>query len=201
MLWTLMTVLALIIALYAVLVLAIPHFGPPFVAERRGTMPWAVMAHLGGSALAMGLGPWQLNERLRTRALGRHRWIGRTYIVGVLVGGIGGLIMATASQEGFVTHMGFGILAVLWLVSTLQAYRRIRAGDQESHRVWMIRSYSLTFAAVTLRIYLPFMLGAGMSFTDAYQTVSWLCWVPNLVVAEWFIISRTKRMPARQPAT
>ncbi len=52
----------------------------------------------------------------------------------------------------------------------------------------MTRSYALTLAAVTLRIWLPMSQVAGIPFADAYQVVAWLCWVPNLVVAEWLII-------------
>ena len=54
----------------------------------------------------------------------------------------------------------------------------------------MIRSYALTLAAVTLRIYVPVGLALGVPFADAYQAISWLCWVPNLVVAEWFVLRR-----------
>ena len=42
--------------------------------------------------------------------------------------------------------------------------------------------------AVTLRIYLPLSQMAGLPFDAAYQTISWLCWVPNLIVAEWIIL-------------
>jgi len=49
----------------------------------------------------------------------------------------------------------------------------------------MIRNFALTFAAVTLRIWLPLMAGLmHVPFTPAYVTVSWLCWVPNLLLAE-----------------
>jgi hypothetical protein len=116
--------------------------------------------------------------------------MGRSYVVAVVVGSLAGLGLATVSQEGLVTHIGFGLLAVLWLISTLQAYRRIRARDLVSHRQWMIRSYSLTLAAVTLRIYLPLSQLLGLPFSDAYQAVAWVCWVPNLVVAEWIILRR-----------
>jgi uncharacterized membrane protein len=186
--WAVMTVLALIIAVYAVLVLFLPDFGPPFVAQRRAAVPLALYAHLGGGAAAMALGPWQFNARLRQRFLNIHRWMGRSYVVAVLFGGLGGLALATRSLYGLVTHLGFGLLAVLWLFATLQAYLRIRARDQVRHRQWMIRSYALTLAAVTLRIYLPASQIAGIPFPDAYQTISWLCWVPNLVVAEWWIL-------------
>jgi hypothetical protein len=37
---------------------------------------------------------------------------------------------------------------------------------------------------------------ARFSFADAYATVGWLCWVPNLLVAEWWIQStRAARRP------
>jgi len=84
---------------------------------------------------------------------------------------------------------------VLWLTSTGIAYRHIRARNQPAHRRWMIRSYALTFAAVTLRIYLPLSQVYGIPFEPAYQTIAWMCWVPNLVVAEWIIL----RQPAPSP--
>jgi len=192
--WTATMVLASIIALYGALVLLLPGFGPPFVGALRAVVPWAVAAHLAGAPVALATGPWQFNKRLRVRALDVHRWLGRVYIVSVLVGGAGALALAPRSQEGLVTHAGFGALAVLWLMATAQAYRRIRAGDVASHRRWMTRSFALTLAAVTLRVYLPLSLAEGVSFHDAYRAISWLCWVPNLAVAEWLIVRR------REPA-
>jgi uncharacterized membrane protein len=189
-----MTVLASIIAAYALAVLALPSFGPPFVRDRRATVPIALYAHLAGGALALGIGPWQFNTRLRDRAVKVHRWMGRSYVVAVLVGGVGALALATLSQEGLVTHAGFGLLAVLWLTTTLQAYRHIRRRHLEVHREWMMRSYSLTFAAVTLRIYLVVSEVMGIPFEEAYQAISWLCWVPNLVVAEWWFVTCARGM-------
>jgi uncharacterized membrane protein len=185
--WVGMAVLASGIAVYAMLVLVVPGFGAPLVDGLRGTARWALAAHLAGSVIALGAGPWQLNAQLRNRAIGFHRLLGRAYVVGVLVGGAGGLILSPRSQEGVVTHVGFGLLAVCWLACTLMGYREIRRGDDLAHRAWMIRSFSLTLAAVTLRIYLPLELVAGLSFHDAYRIVSWLCWVPNLAVGEWFV--------------
>lgn len=186
--WTLMTVLAVGIAAYAAVVLLVPGFGAPFVAERRAVMPWALSAHLSGGLLALAFGPWQLSRGLRQRHLGLHRWMGRGYVAAVLVGGLGALALSRVSMEGFVTHVGFGLLGALWLTATVQAYLRIRARDQAGHRRWMFRSYALTLAAVTLRIYLPLGELAGVPFADAYRAVAWLCWVPNLVVVEWLIL-------------
>jgi len=183
-----MTLLAVLVALYAFGLMVTPGVGPPLVAERRLDMPIALYAHLAGGLVALAVGPWQMNSRLRALSLGRHRLLGRVYVIAVLVGGLGALALATVSMEGLVTHLGFGMLGVLWLASTLQAYRRIRAGDQAGHRVWMIRSFALTLAAVTLRVFLPLSQVVGIPFADAYQAVAWVCWVPNLVVAEWFVL-------------
>lgn len=114
-----------------------------------------------------------------------------------------GIALATISQYGLPTHVGFGLLATLWLFSTAMAYRYIRGGNLAIHRRWMIRSYALTFAAVTLRIYLPLSQVAGVPFEPAYQIISWFCWVPNLVVAEWVILRQRVEsvMPQLRPTT
>ncbi|MEZ4586398.1 MAG: DUF2306 domain-containing protein [Gemmatimonadales bacterium] len=190
LLWGLMTVLAVAIAAYALAAVFLPSFGAPFIAERRATMPLALYAHLVGGGVALGLGPWQFARGLRARALGVHRWLGRGYVAAVLAGGLGGLVMATRSEEGLVTHVGFGLLAVVWLASTTMAFVKIRRRDRAAHQIWMIRSFALTLAAVTLRIYIPLSQAAGIPFPEAYQVISWLCWVPNLVVAEWLVVPR-----------
>lgn len=190
--WIIMTVLAAAVAVYALTILAVPSFGPPFIRAHRAAVPLALYAHLGGGAAALALGAWQFSTRLRTRALGVHRWMGRMYLISVLVGGVGAIGLVPRSMHGMVTHTGFGLLAVVWLGTSLQAYRRIRARDIVAHQQWMLRSYSLTLAAVTLRIYLPLSEVAGIPFAEAYQAVSWLCWVPNLLVAEWWFVPRRR---------
>lgn len=193
-LWVVMTTLATLVAAYTAAVLVLPGFGPPFIGERRATIPLAVMAHLSGGLVALAVGAWQLNTRLRSRVVALHRWMGRIYVVAVLVGGLGALRMAMVSQGGLTAHLGFGSLGLLWLFSTARGYVAIRSRDEVRHRAWMTRSYSLTFAAVTLRIYLPLSLAAGIPFADAYPVISWLCWVPNLALAEWLVQRRQARI-------
>jgi hypothetical protein len=189
--WGIMMALAVFVTGYALSAVFFPGSRTSFVHELYLRTPLAAYAHMAGGAIALLLGPLQLNARIRSRWLAVHRMTGRIYLGAVVVGGVGALALAPRSTGGLVTHIGFGMLGVLWLTSTIMAYLRIRAGDKAAHRRWMIRSYALTLAAVTLRIYLPLSLAGGIPFVEAYQAISWFCWVPNIVVAEWFIVTST----------
>src|SRR5579864_919785 len=148
--------------------------------------------HIAGGMGALLAGPWQFSQKLRARALNFHRWLGRFYLLEVALGSIAGFAMATVSAEGLPTHVGFGTLAVMWFFTGLQAYRMVKAGNIVAHRQWMIRNFALTLAAVTLRNWMPLMLFAlHWPFRPTYITVSWLCWVPNLLIAEW-LVHRTR---------
>jgi hypothetical protein len=104
--------------------------------------------------------------------------------------------MAQIAYGGLFSHLGFTTLAVLWLYSGYSAYRHIRNRDIEEHRRWMIRNYALTFAGVMLRVWVPISSALGIDFTAAYIAIAWLCWVPNLLVAQW-IISRMRKSQRR----
>lgn len=151
--------------------------------------------HIAGGMGALLAGPWQFSAWLRSRALNLHRWLGRFYLLEVLLGSVAGFFMAVVSKQGLPTHLGFGILAVLWFFTGLQAYRMVRQGNIKAHRQWMIRNFALTLAAVTLRVQMPFMMVAlHWPFPRTYIIVSWLCWVPNLLIAEWMVRGRMRRV-------
>jgi len=161
-----------------------------------------LITHIIASMLAILIGPFQYLPGLRKgRWLNVHRWLGRTYMLSILFGGLSGLYMAQFAYGGIITELGFASLAVLWLYTGYRAYRHIRNKDLDAHRQWMIRNYALTFAGVMLRVWAPLSVGMGADFTTAYIIIGWACWVPNLFVAEW-IIRRTRpigRGPVRLP--
>lgn|SRR6266566_615849 len=86
--WGVMTSLALIIAVYAIALLFVPAMRALFLQERFAAVPLAAYLHLAGSGIALAIGPFQLNPRLRNRFLQVHRWMGRTYVISVLLGGV-----------------------------------------------------------------------------------------------------------------
>jgi len=178
------------VAGYAVYVYGFMPLGALVHPEMRDNFrahPIGIYAHVFGAAVAMALGPFQFSTRFRAKYLDVHRWFGRLYLgVGVLIGGVAGLYMAHFAFGGLTAKLGFGGLALAWLYTGVQAYRAIRAGDVATHRRWMVRNFALTFAAVMLRIYLPLSFTIPVDFKSAYAIIAWLCWVPNLIVAEYF---------------
>jgi hypothetical protein len=182
--------LGILVAAYALTTLLVPAVRSPLIANLIVSTPALLVLHLTGGAVAIAVGAFQLSTRIRARRIAVHRWLGRLYVLGVLVGGVASLLLAMRADGGLAARLGFGMLAVLWLGSTGTAYIHIRNRRIELHRAWMLRSFALTFAAVTLRIWLPLSQAAGIPFQEAYTAIAWLCWVPNLVVVEWFILRR-----------
>ena len=187
----LLTFLSLGVAAYAFIGYALLPLGALVDPDKRTVFqahPVGIYAHVFGAAVALALGPFQFSTRLRARWPRLHRWSGRFYLgIGVLIGGLAGLFMARHAGGGWVARAGFGLLAIAWLASGVLAWFAIRAGDVATHRRWMVRNFALTLAAVTLRIYLPAALVSGATGDAAYAAIAWLCWVPNLIVAEWLL--------------
>lgn len=162
---------------------------PPVIAGNALKNPW-LLVHVAGAATALLVGPVQFSAGLRTRFRGLHRWLGRTYVVSCLVGGVSGFLLALGASTGPISTMGFGGLAIIWIVTTSLAWRRAMQRSFTEHRAWMIRSFALTLAAVTLRLYLPMASLLSIPFDDAYRAISFLAWVPNLLVAELYLRHR-----------
>ncbi len=154
----------------------------------------AFYTHIACGGISLLTGWSQFSENWRRKYLQLHRNLGKIYVIAVLFGGISGFYIALFATGGMVSVLGFASLAVLWLFTTYRAYTTIQKKQVAVHREWMIRSYALAFAAVTLRHWLPiFQIGLGIGFSIAYPIIAWLCWVPNLVFAEWWM-RRSKRI-------
>jgi uncharacterized membrane protein len=161
--------------------------GAPNIVDNRYARSGALALHAAISATALMLGALQFFPRLRARWPAWHRRAGTVYVICCMIGGSAALLLALGTTAGPIGSAGFGLLAVCWLGSTAQAWRYAKARDFVRHRRWMTRSYALTFAAVTLRLYLPVVFIAHWNATTGYRAISFLCWVPNLIVAELWL--------------
>ncbi|KZD02866.1 DUF2306 domain-containing protein [Oceanibaculum pacificum] len=163
-------------------------FGPmpePIMANAYAN-PW-LPVHVAAAATALLVGAFQFLGGVRRRWPALHRWTGRVYVFACLVGAVSGFVLALGTTTGPVATAGFGTLSVAWLITTLLGWRRATQRRFAAHRAWMIRSWWLTFAAVTLRIYLGASFATGLPFELSYPAISFLCWVPNLIAAELYL--------------
>lgn len=188
LLWLLGAVLCAGIALFSYrYLLGVGPLSPDILANLFAR-PWLTL-HVAGAATALLVAPAQSLPVIRRRRV-VHRWLGRLYVLGCSLGSVAGLMLALGSTAGPIATAGFGSLAIVWFVTTTIAWRKAVAGRYGEHRAWMIRSFALTFAAVTLRLYLPLMFPLHVPFLEGYRAISFLCWVPNIAVAEIWLRRR-----------
>ncbi|MCM3206552.1 DUF2306 domain-containing protein [Paenibacillus illinoisensis] len=155
--------------------------------------PWiyVLYIHIFTAIFALIIGPFQLFMKPTNARKRWHRLLGYGYVLSITVSGIVSVYLSVFATGGWIAGLGFMSLDVLWVVTTLTATRKIMAKDIQAHKAWMLRSYALTFAAVTLRIWLaPLALLFG-DFEAAFRVVAWICWIPNLLVIE-AVISRMR---------
>lgn len=189
LLWALSVLVAVVSLRFLVVELSVAM---PHMMHHAASRPLSLYLHIGLAPVALALLPFQFSARLRQARPLLHRWLGRLYALAVLLAGVGGLFLALATDAGPVAAAGFGWLAVLWLLTTARGVQLAMQRRIALHREWMIRSAALTLAAVTLRLYMP-LGGMVLGPDQAYVAIAWLCWVPNLMIAEWAL--RRRRRP------
>ena len=96
-----------------------------------------------------------------------------------------------SANQFFLVRAGFTALAIAWLMTGALAFARARQRRFNEHRAWMMRNYSLTFAAATVRLAgLPFLVLTRDPVVAI--TCTFWSWILNLVVVEWIIRRRSQ---------
>lgn len=149
----------------------------------------AFYVHVFTAIIALLAGFTQFSADFLKRYKKLHRLIGRLYAWDILaVNFPAGMIMAIYANGHLPSKIAFVILDCLWFWFTYKAVIAARQKRFTEHKQYMIRSYSLTFSAITLRMW---KLILSNSFTidpvTLYMIDAWLGFVPNLLLAEWII--------------
>ncbi|WP_329360684.1 DUF2306 domain-containing protein [Streptomyces sp. NBC_01483] len=140
--------------------------------------------------------PFQLATRLLAGRPGLHRALGYVYMVSVVVAALAAIVAATFSVDGISVQVAFYLLSAAWLYTLFQRFRAIRQGQIQLHRIWLIRNYALSFAAVAVRAFIGLGVALqgpfpSLTFDDIYTTSVWASILVCAVVAEYVIIHRT----------
>src|SRR5258708_9372739 len=104
------------------------------------------------------------------------------------------MILAVNANGLLPSRLDFALLDCLWFGFTAKAVLAARQGQIKEHRQYMIRSYALTFSAITLRSWKIIL--AHTIHPDAltlYMIDAWMGFVPNLLFAESLIRRKTHR--------
>lgn len=155
-----------------------------------------LIVHASFAAGALLLVPVQLWTAGRGKIGFVHRLSGYTAMLVIYVAALAALWIAPTARGGLITSLGFASLAAAWLIGVTIGLISVPLKAYDAHRRWMIRVAALTFAAVTLRIYMPISLALHIDYNIAYRIVSWLCWLPNLGLVEVWIRSGEARYVA-----
>ena len=150
---------------------------------------WWLIAHIGGGSVALTTGLFQFSTTLRKRFVKAHRWMGRLYLIGVLVGSIGAVYMGIWVSPLKAFGISLEFLALAWIVTSGMAYLAVMRRQFAVHREWMIRSYVVTFGFVLFRLGSRNHVFGGLGRDVQPVVLAWMCWaVPLLftdVVLNW----------------
>src|SRR5215467_6430828 len=128
------------IALRFIIHYALPYFAfDPAYFKAFWPRRIQLVLHITGGIVTLICGPLQFWTGLRRRGLNLHRWIGKLYLGGVVIGAFGGYWLAAYSQPpGFSVALMF--MSTAWLFTTGAAYVAILRRQISFHQQWMIRS-------------------------------------------------------------
>jgi len=198
-LWILFASACVIVGLYPLAYLLAPGKIALLLLKSEGLVNnwlWKAgfITHILAGGIALTVGWSQFIPQWRSRFLAVHRALGKVYVIAVIVSAIAAISIAPFSTTGTIASIGFGSLGVIWLASTILAWRCIHQRNWQQHERLMTYSYAACFAAVTLRFWLPTLIGVfQLKFSTAYPIVAWLSWVPNLVIAFWINSQRQEK--------
>jgi hypothetical protein len=158
--------------------------------------------HFAAGGIILLLGSIQLIERIRVHYPAFHRWVGRLYVIASLLVAAGGLlfIVLKGTIGGTVMDIGFSLYGILVFLAAIETYRHATAGRFGKHRAWALRLYALAIGSWLYRMdygiwfLLADRAGHLENFHGTFDRVmAFFFYIPNLLVAEVFIRSRTLR--------
>lgn len=152
--------------------------------------------HFAMGAVLVLAWPILLSARIRARHRAVHRWTGRIYVGAGLLAGIGGLsFILTHGAYTPSASIAFGTWGAVLMLCSVMAYVHARAKRFELHRAWAIRLFAMVLGSwlfdLEFRAWKDLAGGAGIGAGDTMglfdHAILYLFFVPNLLVAEFFI--------------
>ena len=147
--------------------------------------------------------PILLSARLRTRHSRVHRWTGRVYVAAGFLAGAGGMsFILTHGTSSRAAAIAFSLWGAVMMLSAVMAYVHARARRFDRHRAWAIRLFAMVLGSwlfdIEIQAWTDWAGGIGMHADGASGPFDLamlvLFFVPNLLVAEFFIRNMHRRL-------
>jgi hypothetical protein len=137
----------------------------------------------------------QFNSKLLKNYPVIHKTIGKLYVFAVLfLAAPSGFFIGLFANGGFYSKVSFLTLSLLWFYFTLKGFLMVKSKIINLHKKFMLRSFALAFSAITLRLWKVILVYLFQpSPMDLYQIVSWLGWIPNLLLIELYIFKQKNK--------
>ncbi len=195
-----------VLALSALVVVnSLPYFTAgtaiDFLAERpvlTASPVWraALLHHVAGALVCLVVGPVLLSARLLRASPAAHRVLGWTYVVAVTcVAAPSGLALSITAKGGLAGQLGFAVLGVAWLATTLAGVRAIRQRRLSDHVTWMARSAAIASSALSFRVVQVALYAVGVPDHPNYVASLWSSLALSVVLGEWGAARLRSRVP------
>lgn len=155
-----------------------------------------------GTVLVLGW-PILLSVHIRTHHRSLHRWTGRLYVTAAFFAAAGGLsYILTHGTFSRAAAIAFSIWGALMMLSAVMAFVHARAKRFDRHRAWAIRLFAMVLGSwlfdIEIQAWKDLAGGVGM-YADgasgpADVAMLYVFFVPNLLVAEFFIRNMHRRL-------
>jgi Predicted membrane protein (DUF2306) len=147
--------------------------------------------------------PLLFSARLRNRYRTVHRWVGRVYVTAALLAAGGGMSYIFAHGAYIpAASVAFALWGAVMMVCAVMTYLNARAKRFDKHRAWTIRLFAMVLGSWIFDLentaWADLTHGLGMSeglpSGPFDHIVLYLFFVPNLLVAEFFIRYQHQRL-------
>ncbi len=147
--------------------------------------------------------PILLSARIRSRHRKVHRWTGRIYVTAGFLAGAGGMsYIVTHGTFSRAAAIAFSVWGAVMMLSSVMAYVHARARRFDRHRAWAIRLFAMVLGSwlfdIEIQAWTNWAGGIGMNADGASGPFDLamlvLFFVPNLLVAEFFIRNLHRRL-------
>ncbi len=184
-----MTVLVVSILFY--LNSVVPYFNGT-LGPRQEAGKWWFIVHFSGATCTLILGPLQFWSYFRNRFRRWHRLAGKFYIGGSVISALMVFyLLSNYPLPGSVPSLG--LLAIIWLFTTIIAFWFALKKNFKLHRQFMIRFYGGGFAFFFIRLFPLINEFTGLfNFIEneevQFTVYEWMCWVYPLMLTEFLLV-------------